>query len=230
MTVRRKQKEAAPDEVCENPRHRLCAATRRPRPIDELIRLVEGPDGALVADLKNKLPGRGVWVTADRASIDQAIKTKACQKSLKRPVTIDPRMPDIIEGLLWKSALDALSFANKAGALVLGFERVLAALDSGKIAAVIHASDAGADGLRKLESARSRVETTDLPIKSIDCFSNEQLSLALGRPNVVHAALFDAPAARNFIEQTERLLRFRLGFGFANGPAMGLKDGTIRHE
>ena len=230
MAARRKLDMTATDEACEDPRHRLCAATRQPRPTADLIRFVEGPDGAIVPDLRQKLPGRGIWVTADRASLEAAIKTKAFQRSLKHPVIAGAGLPALVDSLLQKLALDALSFVNKAGALVLGFERVLEAVGGGKAAAMVHASDAAADGVRKLDGRCKAGLTEGQALKTIDCFSNEQLSLALGRPNVVHAALFEAPAARNFIEQTERLLRFRLGFGFSSGPVAGLKDGIIRHE
>jgi len=230
MAAKRKLDVTATDGGCEDPRHRLCAATRQPRPIDELIRFVEGPNGDLVPDLRNKLPGRGVWVTADRASLETAIKVKGFQRGLKRPVNVDPKMVELVDSLLQKLALDALSFVNKAGALVLGFEKVAECINSGKASAVVHASDAAADGVRKLEGRLRAALARGQHPQSIDCFSNEQLSLALGRPNVVHAALFEAPAAKNFIEQTGRLLRFRLGFGFSSGPDLGLKDGTIRHE
>jgi uncharacterized protein len=220
----------ATDEACEDPRHRLCAVTRLPRPTGELIRFVEGPDGAIVPDLRCKLPGRGVWVTADRQSVEAALKTRAFQRSLKHPVTVDPALCDLIDRLLQKLSLDALSFANKAGAIVFGFDRVGETIDAGRVLVLVHAKDAAAGGVGKLEGRFFAAKAQKPAAPSIDCYSNEQLSLALGRPNVVHAALFDAPAARNFIEQTERLLRFRFGLGFEKSPETGLKDGTIRHE
>jgi uncharacterized protein len=230
MAARRKLDVTDADEACEDSRHRLCAITRLARPTNELIRFVEGPDGGMVPDLRQKLPGRGVWITANRTSLERAIKAKAFQRSLKHPVTVDLQLPDLVDQLLQASALAALSFANKAGALTLGFERVMEAIGGGKTAALVHASDAASDGRRKLDGRRRAALAEDSALKTIDCFSNEQLSLALGRPNVVHAALFGAPAAKNFIEQTERLLRFRSGFGFVNGPDEGPKDGIIRHE
>ena len=230
MALRRKQDVTAADEACENPRHRLCAVTRLPRPTADLIRFVEGPDGAIVPDLRQRLPGRGVWITADRPHLEKALKANAFQRSLKHPVRADAGLPELVDGLLQKLALDALSFTIKAGALVLGFERVQEAVNGGKAFAVVHASDAAADGVRKLSGRGTAASGGPSAPETIDCFSNEQLSLALGRPNVVHAALFEAPAARNFIEQTGRLLRFRSGFGFENGPETGLKDGTIRHD
>lgn len=223
------------DGACENPRHRLCAATRLPRPIDELIRFVEGPDGRMVPDLRRRLPGRGVWLTADRATVDAGIKAKAFQRSLKHPVQVDPALGALVDGLLQQHALEALSLANKAGALTTGNDRVIEAIEGRDLLLLLHASDAAAGGVAKLDKRLANARSSDARPhgqgpKSINCFSNEQLSLALGRPNVVHAAIFDAPAASNFIAQTERLLRYRCGLGIDKSPETGLKDGTIRHE
>ena len=209
MAGRRKLDVIDQEDACQDPRHRLCAVTRTARPIAELIRFVEGPGGAIVPDLRHKLPGRGVWVTAGRSSLVAAVGGKAFARSLKHPVTVDAQLPALVDKLLMKLALDALSFVNKAGALTLGFERVLEAINGSKTIALVHASDAAADGLRKLDGRHKNLAPEGSELKSISCFSNEQLSLALGRPNVVHAALFEAPASRNFIEQTGRLLRFR---------------------
>ena len=198
-------------EVSEDARHRLCAVTRAVLPINELIRFVVGPDGAIVPDIRNKLPGRGVWVTAAQSAVAEALKTKAFQRSLKKPVLVDASLPGLIAQLLEKRALEALSFVNKSGALILGFERVLETITAAKALQILHANDAATDGVRKLDRRRAaQAGSDDLPL-SIVCFSNEQLSLALGRPNVVHAALLDGPASRNFIEQTGRFTRYRSG-------------------
>ena len=69
-------------------RERLCAATRTVRPVSDLIRFVVGPDGEAVADVKNKLPGRGIWVTATRDALDEAIKRKAFARGFKREVRL----------------------------------------------------------------------------------------------------------------------------------------------
>jgi uncharacterized protein len=200
-------------EPGEDARHRLCAVTRERLHIDAMIRFVAGPDGKVVPDLRCKLPGRGIWVTLAKTKVADAIARKAFGRGLKKPVEADPALPELIEHLLQKQALDALSFANKAGCLILGFERVVMTITDRKAYRLLHASDAGADGTSKL-AAKQRTALTNgpdaaaSPPPSIDCFSNLQLSLALAKPNVVHGALIDAPAARNFVEQTERLLRY----------------------
>ena len=206
MAARRTLDVAGPDDGCDTPHHRMCAVARAPKPLEQLLRFAEGPDGAMVPDLRNRLPGRGVWITAARSAVAQAVHTKAFQRSLKHPVAADAALPDLVDRLMEAAALSALSFVNKAGALVLGFDQVEALSDKGKAFAVVHASDASPDGVRKLKPA-PRDDAAGPKI--VVCFSNEQLSLALGRPNVVHAGLLAAPVSSNFIEQTERLLRYR---------------------
>ena len=201
-------------EPGEDARHRLCAVTRERLPIEDMIRFVAGPDGKVVPDLKHKLPGRGVWVTLAKTKVADAIARKTFARGLKKPVEANPALPNLIEDLLHKHALDALSFANKAGCLILGFERVAITITERKALRLLHANDAGADGTGKLEAKLRTAlangpDAAASPPLSIDCFSNSQLSLALAKPNVVHGALIDAPAARNFVEQTERLRRYR---------------------
>ena len=101
---------------------RLCIATRSVRPVDDLIRFVAGPDG-LVPDLKRKLPGRGVWVTARRQTVVDAVRRGAFKRSLKSDVAVPADLPDMVERLMRRAALDALAIAQKAGEVVSGLPR-----------------------------------------------------------------------------------------------------------
>ncbi len=189
---------------------RLCVATRVVRPVEELIRFVVGPDGSVVPDLKRKLPGRGVWVTAKRQAIDEAVKRKAFARSFKREVRATPELGAQVDGLLERATLDALSMANKAGLVVSGFAKVEAALVDGDVAGLLHASDASSDGVRKITGTVKRLydgETGHFPV--VTAFTSAQLDLALGRPNVVHAALLAGPASKAFLARTMSLERFR---------------------
>ena len=196
-------------EPGEDARHRLCAVTRERLPITDMIRFVVGPEEWIVPDIRNKLPGRGLWITASKSKVADAIRTKAFQRGLKRQLNVDAELPTLLESLLQKQAIDALSFANKAGGLILGFERLSEAIGAGKINWLVHACDAGTDGVAKLEAKLKAVAGQGNWLPGVVCFSNAQLSLALGRPNVVHAGIIDTPASRNFIEQTGRLQRYR---------------------
>ncbi len=186
---------------------RLCVVTRTVKPVDEMIRFVVGPDG-IVPDLKRKLPGRGLWVTATKSALMDAVKRKAFARAFRREVRVAPDLADATERLLVRSALDALAIAGKAGAVATGFSRVEEALAHVPVAALLHASDAGADGVAKLATALQRRPDAER-IATITQFGTAQLSLALGRPNVVHAALRAGPASHTFLARFQRLERFR---------------------
>lgn len=182
---------------------RTCAASREVKPASELIRFVVGPDGAVVPDVKRKLPGRGLWLTGTRQTVEQAVKRNVFARGFRREVKAAADLADIVDRLLERSALDALSIAAKAGLVVAGFAKVEAALEKGDALAVIHAADASAEGRRKLkveEGGRTA---------AIDAFPGAQLDLALNRPNVVHAALLAGPGSETVLARVARLVRYR---------------------
>jgi uncharacterized protein len=188
-------------------RERLCLATGDIKPIDEMIRYVVAPDGMVVPDLANKLPGRGCWISANHAALTLAMKQKLFARAFRGKGVADGDLPSLVERLIERSALEALSIANKAGQVVTGFEKVKSALASGKVAVLVDAKDAGSDGTKKLSAAVKPVDF-DEPAK-IRLFSGEQLDLALGRTNVVHAALLGHPASRVFLSHCVRYERWR---------------------
>ena len=213
-------------ELDDGPRarrpERLCVATRTVRPVADLIRFVVGPDGTTVPDLKSKLPGRGVWVTATREALGEAIKRKAFLRGFKRDVRVPPDLIGRTEGLLERSALDALAIAGKAGLVAAGFTKVEKALAKDKVVAVLHAAEAAADGSRKIDAALRRgPSATSAAV--IRCLTLAQLDLALGHPNVVHAALLAGPSSETFLTRLGRLERFRSGNG-GSEPAMALPN------
>jgi predicted RNA-binding protein YlxR (DUF448 family) len=188
---------------------RLCIVTREVKPVSEMIRFVIGPDQHVVPDLRRRLPGRGVWVTATRAAVAQAVKRRAFARGFKADVGVAPGLADEVERLLERSALDALSIVRKAGRAALGFAQVERALASEPVVALLHAADAGREGVRKLAAARSRLgeKAEDVPV--MDRFTAAQLDLAFGRPNVVHAALLAGSASDGFLARYRNLERFR---------------------
>ena len=191
---------------------RTCALTREVRPISDLVRFVVGPAGEAVPDVKRKLPGRGIWVTATRAAISDATERNVFARGFRREVHVPQDLAAQTERLLERAALDALAIAGKAGAIVGGFSKV-AALGRNDVLALIHAGDAADNGTRKLAAALQR-NTGGRPgeITVIDTFTGAQLDLALGRPNVVHAALLAGPGSETFLARVARLTRFRTGF------------------
>lgn len=187
---------------------RLCIATRVVRPAAELIRFVVGPDDTVTPDIKRNLPGRGVWVTATAQAVGQAVARHAFARSLKRPLTVPAELVATTERLLEKSTLDALAMASKAGAVRTGFVKVSLALAHGEALALLHAAEAAADGIRKLEAAKRRHQGENEPI-SIGVFTAMQLDLAFGRPNVIHAALLAGPTSGTVLARYASLAAFR---------------------
>lgn len=188
---------------------RLCALTRRERPARELIRFVAGPGDRIYIDINRKLPGRGVWITADRASVIAAVKSQAFARSLKRKVNVSPDLAEETEGLLRKRVLETLSLANKAGLVVTGFDKVSDVIERGQVFVLLHGSDAAPGGRQKLDSKlfalfRAGARSSEI----IDCLTIDELSLAIGRPNVVHAALKHGGAAERFAIEADRLVRY----------------------
>jgi len=188
---------------------RLCIATREVRPVGELIRFVAGPDGAVVPDLKRRLPGRGVWVTARRGAVEEAVRRRAFGRGLKTDVKAAADLPEVLDRLLEQSALDALSIAHKAGLVVLGFAKVEAAVTAGPVVALVRARDAGAEGGRKLAAALRRRADRTMDGKIVEAFTSAQLDLALGRLNVVHAALLAGRTSETFLGRWQILESFR---------------------
>jgi predicted RNA-binding protein YlxR (DUF448 family) len=188
---------------------RFCVATRTVKPVDAMIRFVVGPDG-VVPDLKRKLPGRGIWITADRSTLADAVARRLFARGFKRDVRVAPDLADMTERLLAKAALDALAIVGKAGLVAAGFSKVEAALMRDKVVALFHAAEAGADGVKKLAGVlRTRPDADRIAV--VKEFHSAQLDLALGRLNVVHAALLAGPPSDTFLARFQRLERFRTG-------------------
>jgi len=188
---------------------RLCAATRQVRPASDLIRFVVGPQGEAVPDIKGKLPGRGIWVTATRHALGEAIKHKAFARAFKREIRLPADFVTRTEALLEQAVLDALAMAAKAGLVATGFTKAEKALAEKEVVALLHATEAAPDGTRKLNAAwRSRLRG---PLVAIGFPSSAQLDLALNGSNVIHAALLAGPGSETLLARARRLERFRTG-------------------
>jgi uncharacterized protein len=192
-------------------RVRLCALTRVEKPVEELIRFVLGPGAAIAPDLANKLGGRGVWVTATRTALEQAIKRNVFAKSLKTQAKPEQSLPDLVDRQIVERMRQALSFASKAGLVTTGFVKVEAAIETEKVAVLVQANDAADDGTARLKrkfEAIAAVSGRRAPLSRH--FTSDELSMALGRTNVVHAALAEGGQTSAFLRESLRLERFRL--------------------
>jgi hypothetical protein len=185
-------------------RERRDLVTHQAMDESRLIRFVAGPDGAVAPDLGRKLPGRGMWVEASRASVDAAVKKNLFSRSAKAPLKPTPDLADVVEVQLVRRCLDQLGLARREGVLISGFEKSAAAIRSGKAAWLVEARDGAPDGRGKL-LALARHQTTRI----CGAFSADDLSLALGLENAIHAVLLAGGRADRWGQEASRLAGFR---------------------
>ncbi|MEQ1696819.1 MAG: RNA-binding protein [Hyphomicrobiaceae bacterium] len=189
---------------------RLCALTRTEQKIEDLIRFGAGLDGVVVPDLALRLPGRGVWVTASRAAVELAVRRNVFAKSMKRNVAASADLPERIDALLQKRVLEAFSIANKAGLVIPGFAKVEEALETGAVVGLFHGKDGAADGTERLNRKFNAISAArDYVGLIVSELTIEQISLAIGRSNVVHAAIISGGAAARLLDEARRLARYR---------------------
>ncbi|WP_082836900.1 RNA-binding protein [Labrenzia sp. OB1] len=193
------------------PTERQCAVTREVLPVSSLIRFVLDPVGEVVPDLKRVLPGRGVWVSAsgDVVAVAEKDRKKVFGRGFKGEARVEPGLADRVDALMERSALQALSMTRKAGGLVTGYAKVDAALRRDPVIGLLHASDAAEDGVRKLAAVAAGREEPANGCEIVRLFDSAQLDLALGRSNVIHAALLAGQASENFLARVRDLERFR---------------------
>lgn len=184
----------------EDPERR-CIVTGEVQPKRGLIRFVVGPDGQIVPDLAEKLPGRGIWVSAERAVMDKAAKG-AFARSAKQPLTVPEGLSDLVEAGLARRLVDTVSLARKAGYAVAGFEKVKDWLAAGKAKVLLQASDGSDRGKGKL--------WTPPKGRWFGCLTSAELGMAFGRDSVVHAALAAGGLAKRVVEEAAKLQGFRL--------------------
>ena len=176
-------------------------------PDSRLMRFVGDPDGNVVPDAASKLPGRGLWVAATRAAVTTAVEKKLFSRAAKSQVTAAPDLADRAEKALVTRMLGDLGIARRSGSLLLGFDNVLRGLEGPKPPKVlIEALDGSRDGKRKLYAAAHRLE---LDCVVVECLTSAELGLALGRENVIHAAIQPGGLSERLIFDAERLAGFR---------------------
>jgi hypothetical protein len=149
-------------------------------------------------------------VTAERAAVETAVKTKVFARSLKRPAKAPADLADLVERLLRRRVGEAIALANKAGLVTSGFTKIDSRLDAGEIGALLHGAEAADDGRERLGRKFRAVQASrGQPAPVFDDLTIEELSLAIGRPNVVHAGLGTGGAADRTISEAGRLQHFR---------------------
>lgn len=202
--------EAETGILCETPSGRLPVRRRdavsgESTDTDNMIRFVVSPDGVLVPDVAHKLPGRGIWVRAERPGLEIAIRKNIFARAAKRKVKVDPALVDQVHGLLRRRCLDLLGLARREGLLISGYEKILGNVKAGKLSWLIEASDGSADGRNRILAANRAAAGK---AKICGCFNNADLSLALGLENAIHVALLPGRRNERWSSEMKRLSGF----------------------
>ena len=194
----------APEAGAEAGPMRRCLATGTLAPPAEMLRFVLGPDGRIAFDAARRLPGRGLWLTARRDIVAEAVKKRLFARAAKAPVVVEAGLEDRIEALLARRCGELLGLARRSGAVLAGFVKVRAGLAKGEVAVLVEALDAAEDGRGKLGGA-----ARGLPI--VSCLDARETGAAIGREHAVHVALKPGRLAELFLAEARRLAGFRAG-------------------
>lgn len=180
---------------------RKCIVTGEVQDKAKMLRFTVTPDNRIVPDFKKKLPGRGIWVKNSKAALNIAVAKNLFSKAVKKNVKVDVELAEMVETLLKKRGLDAISLARKAGVLLTGFEKVSEAIKKDKAAFVLEARDAGTDGHNRIMLLAKNLEV-------FRTYEIEELDKALDKVNTVHAAFLRSEMAKAVHNEFSRLEDF----------------------
>ena len=200
----------------EDPERR-CIVTGESQPKAGLVRFCLGPDGQVVADILNRLPGRGFYVAADRAAITKAATKGLFARAARQPVTVPEDLASGVEAALVRRVVELVSLARKAGEAVVGYEKVKDWLNKDQADVLIQASDGSERGKAKLYPPNGKDSL-------ITCLTAGELGLAFGRERAIHAALAAGGLERRVVEEAARLAGLRMAAGKQVGGRTAGKD------
>ncbi len=183
-------------------KQRRCIVSRRECAGEALIRFVAGPDNHIVADVAERLPGRGLWLRAERSAVEQAVAEGLFAKAARANVIAETGLADQVAQLLNQRSLNYLGLALRSGGIAIGHDQVRADLGAGRAAVLVQVNDGAAH-------ARSRLRAVAHGLPSVEMFSRGELSQALGRADIVHAALHASRLSALFLRECGRLAGFR---------------------
>ncbi|MDJ0921847.1 MAG: RNA-binding protein [Henriciella sp.] len=186
---------------------RQCAVTRERLPQSALIRFVRSPDGLAVPDVAGKLPGRGLWITANRETVEKGLQADVFSRGFKAPTKAMPALCDEIEKQLVQRCIGLIGMGKKGGQAVLGFDQVRAYIRKQEPGWLLEASDGAKDGRNKVHFLAKAIYEE---AKVAGALSSAELGMAFGREHVIHALLEHGPLAEAFGVAYQRLTGFRL--------------------
>lgn len=184
---------------------RRCIATGESQPKAGLIRFVVGPDDMIVPDLLERLPGRGIWVSADPAALKLAVEKNLFSRGAKQKVMLPDGLIDLVEAGLARRVVNLISLAKKSGRAVCGFEKVKGWLADGHAKVLLQASDGSERGKTKLWTPEGA--------RYFGCLTGSELGLAFGRQSVIHGALAAGGLERRVVEEASKLRGLRGTYG-----------------
>jgi uncharacterized protein len=189
---------------------RTCIVTGTKDVPGAMLRFALGPDGSVVPDIWHKLPGRGAWTRLSFETVSRAVAKQTFSRAFHAKAEAPASLAETVDALLERDALQSLSIANKAGLVVAGAFKVDSTIEGGSVAALIQAIDGAPDGAAKRANAlRARFGLRAGEVPHVDLFTSRQLDLALGKANVIHAALKQGAASSAFLGRVDRLRRYR---------------------
>ncbi|MDU8927875.1 RNA-binding protein [Alisedimentitalea sp. MJ-SS2] len=184
---------------------RKCIATGELLPKEKLVRFVVGPDAQIVPDIRGKLPGRGIWVSAERDALDKAVAKKLFARAAKQAVELPQDLVSQVEGLLVRRLIDLIAMARKSGQAVSGFEKVKGWLAGEDVKVLLQSSDGSERGKSKLWTPEGA--------RFVGLLTSDELGQAFGRETVVHAAIGAGGLAPRVVEEAARLKALRVSEG-----------------
>jgi predicted RNA-binding protein YlxR (DUF448 family) len=196
---------------------RKCIASGESQPKAGLIRFCVGPEGQIVPDILGRLPGRGIYVAADRALIDKAAKKGLFTRAARQPVKVPDGLADLVEQLLLQRVVESLSMARKAGDAVMGYEKVKDWLAKGQAATLIQASDGS-------ERGKTKLHAPDGAGGFIGVLTAGEMGLSFGRERAIHAALAAGGLRTRVVVEAARLAGLRVQAAGQDGGSTAMKD------
>jgi uncharacterized protein len=181
---------------------RKCIATGESQPKAGLIRFCLDPEGVVVPDILGRLPGRGMYLSADREAMAKAVKKNLFTRAARQPVKVPDGLADLVEALIRQRTIDLLSMARKAGDAVTGYEKVKDWLVRGQAATLIQASDGS-------ERGKTKLHAPDGKAGFIGVLSAGEIGLAFGRERAIHAALAAGGLRTRVVEEAAKLAGLR---------------------
>jgi predicted RNA-binding protein YlxR (DUF448 family) len=201
---------------------RRCILTRREGSTEEMIRFVAGPDRQIHADLTERLPGRGMWLQASRAALEEARAKNKFAQAARAEVSVDAALAERVAQQLSRRALDYLGLALRAGEIAVGHDQVRADLEARRVSVLVQAADGAAQ-------ARARFRALAHGLPAIEMFNRAELAQALGRGDAVHAALRPSRLTDSFLRECRRLAGFR-DIGESRLPAADERQNKNLHQ